>query len=146
MQIPSWTEQTRPCNMFQGHVAVDSIGQMWALFWETSSTVLDITDLLFIRCIRCLLEHKRTFTRGYVFFLCVCVPGAFVKSTWNWISIDLHWQSLGLHVLGQSAAHQPPKLRAQHPACNCGIHISLVFCLSQFHQCLLSPAIQKLHG
>lgn len=73
MQIPSWTEQTRPCNMFQGHVAVDSIGQMWALFWETSSTVLDITDLLFIRCIRCLLEHKRTFTRGYVFFfVCVC--------------------------------------------------------------------------
>lgn len=35
------------------------------------------------------------------------VPGAFAKSTRNWISIDLHWHSLGLHVLGRSDAHQP---------------------------------------
>lgn len=42
------------------------------------------------------------------------VPDAFAKSTWNWISIDLHWHSLSSHC--PWVEHRPPtcKLRAQH--------------------------------
>lgn len=73
------------------------------------------------------------------------VPCAIAKSIWNWISIDLHWHSLARMSLDGA----PPtnlQSKSSAPAYYCGIHISLVFFLSQFHQYMLPPAIQKLHG
>lgn len=66
------------------------------------------------------------------------------ESTWNRISIDLHWHPLSPRVLGQSTTHHATNLGNVQ-----NLLLTLAFpwaLLSRFHPHLLAQAIENLHG